>query len=330
MSRTANEAEPTAEDIERSGRCLDVASGLAANTIAAYESRLAKLDDWLNSRTLGDETLALYLAWLYAKGLRFSTANQTVCAVKWRALTAGERSPVGPATRRRLIGYRREDARKGRDQVTGLGWKQAEATCRRAEKARTARGCRDAALIGVASDALLRVSEVSALGLSDVSFMKDGSARVTIRWSKTDRDGAGAVQFVGPTNAARLANWIALAQLTEGPLFRPVNRSGCVRTARLGPGSVRAVIVHWGMVAGWSGRISGHSLRVGSAQSLAEHGAGLAQIMKDGRWKTAAVAAQYLASQSASASGTARLRHGRHPLGEESRKKRLQGWGAEC
>ncbi len=55
------------------------------------------------------------------------------------------------------------------------------------------RGVRDAALVGVASHALLRVSEVSRLDVEDVSRQRDGTALLKIRRSKTDQYGEGAI-----------------------------------------------------------------------------------------------------------------------------------------
>lgn len=323
MPNTATTAEPTAAELERTGSRLDAAGGLAANTVAAYESRLIQLDAWLSDRLLDDEALALHLAWLHAKGLCYSTANQTVCAVQWRAERAGDASPVGRKTRRRLVGFRRVDAGRRSQQVDGLSWEQAEAACRQAEACANVRGWRDAALIGVASDCLLRVSEVSALTVKDVSFMPDGSARLAVRRSKTDREGAGVIQFLGATNAVRLARWMEAESLTAGPLFRPIDRYGRVGKARLGPASVREAIKDRAAAAGVPGRISGHSPRVGSVQSLAEHDASFAQIMKDGRWKTAAMVALYLGSQDAAKSGVARLRHGATAGGRKKMKKVL-------
>ncbi len=48
---------------------------------------------------------------------------------------------------------------------------------------------RDAAILAVASDALLRVGEVAALQVDDIAFEADGSGIVTIRSSKTDQEG---------------------------------------------------------------------------------------------------------------------------------------------
>ena len=57
-----------------------------------------------------------------------------------------------------------------------------------AEKAGDLAGVRDAAIVAVASDALLRVSEVAALDVSDVNLAEQ---TVLIRRSKTDQEGTG-------------------------------------------------------------------------------------------------------------------------------------------
>ena len=56
------------------------------------------------------------------------------------------------------------------------------------------RGLRDAALLAVMSDGLLRVSEAAALEAADLEV--EGANTLTIRRSKTDQEGAGAVQYI--------------------------------------------------------------------------------------------------------------------------------------
>ena len=53
-------------------------------------------------------------------------------------------------------------------------------------------------------DAMLRRSEAAALTWADVEFRRDGSARVTVRRSKTDQQGEGAVQYIGPAASKAL------------------------------------------------------------------------------------------------------------------------------
>ena len=62
----------------------------------------------------------------------------------------------------------REGRNRGRGQVAGVGWAQAEAVAARAADSGNLQGVRDAAIILVMSDALARISEVVALQCSDV------------------------------------------------------------------------------------------------------------------------------------------------------------------
>ena len=72
-----------------------------------------------------------------------------------------------------------------------------------AEAARL-RGAVDVALASVMRDAMLRRSEAAALEWADVELRPDGSGRLTIRRSKTDQEGEGAVQYLGKGTAAAL------------------------------------------------------------------------------------------------------------------------------
>ena len=108
-----------------------------------------------------------------------------------------------------------------------------------AEARSDARAVRDAALIGVASHALLRVSEVSRLDAEDISPQSDGSALVKIRRSKTDQYGEGAVLHVGADAAGRLERWMAMAGIHSGPVFRPVKGGSSKRPVWVRPRSAR-------------------------------------------------------------------------------------------
>ena len=164
-------------------------------------------------------------------------------------------------------------------------------------------------MIAVASDALLRVSELSNVQVRDVAFEGDGSARLLVRRSKNDRRGRGVLLFLGQRTAQLVREWMAAAKVETGALFRRMHRAGSIAAEGMGIGSVRRVIVRRARAAGLSGRVSGHSLRVGSAQSLARRGAGLVAMQKAGRWVSPDMPARYMRSQAAAEGAVARLRH---------------------
>ena len=186
-----------------------------------------------------------------------------------------------------LKGLSRSGKGRGRGQVQGLDWRAADlAAGVAANGGYSLAGLRDAALIQVMSDALLRVSEAAALDVADVQRQVDGSGTVTVRSSKTDQEGRGHVRYLGAPTMQRLAAWLSgVGSTAGGPLFRQVLKDGATVTGRLGVRSIRSIIVRRAAAAGVAGRVSGHSLRVGSAQSLAAAGSGLVELQKAGDWQ---------------------------------------------
>ena len=81
--------------------------------------------------------------------------------------------------------------------------------------------------------------------------------------------------------------------------------------ARLGSASVRTVIRRRAQaVDRITGRVSRHSLRVGSAQSLAATGAGLTDLQQAGAWRSPTTAALYVRAETARRGPVARRRYG--------------------
>ena len=172
-------------------------------------------------------------------------------------------------------------------------------------------GLRDALLVRIMSDCLLRGAEAAALDVADVRDA-DGWLRVEVRRSKTDQEGRGVVLYAGAETARLARRWLEAAGAASGPLFRPVNKAGRAAEKRL---SVRTVVKRCAGDAGIGGRVSGHSLRVGSAQSLRDAGATMAELMAAGRWTRAETVARYTREQDAAAGVVARLRYGAAPSG---------------
>lgn len=280
-------------------------ASMAKNTRRAYEAALRGFER--SGRPETDAGVAAYLGDLYEEGLSAACASMAVAALRFRARLGGRPSPVGAAAERVLAGFRRLASERGRGQVTGVRWEQADRAASMAERSGSLAGLRDAAIISVASDALLRVSEISALDVSDVL---PEERTVLVRRSKTDQEGEGAVQFLGAPTVARVRAWLLGAALAEGPLFRAVHRSGRVQAGRLSNRSIRRIIIQHAREAGVKGRISGHSLRVGGAQSLASAGASLVEMQLAGRWRSPAMPGRYAQGQLAQHGAVAKLRYG--------------------
>ena len=289
-------------------------ASVAAATRRAYWNAIVKLRKWLDGQPLSDCALAEYLTELHAAGHSPATASQIVAAVRFMAKASNRKDLVGPVTRRILAGIRRAGRDRGRGQARGISWQEAERISEiAANGVRGIAGVRDAAIVATASDALLRVGELSALAAEDVELWNDGTGRLTIRHSKTDQEGKGAVLFLGPPTVRRLAEWIDRADIADGPLFRQVREGGRVVTEGLSAHSMRKIIKRCADDAGIGGAVRGHSLRVGSAQSLASAGAGLVELQMVGRWKSPMMSARYARAEIAARAAVARYRYGSLP-----------------
>jgi integrase len=84
------------------------------------------------------------------------------------------------------------------------------------------RDLRNKALLCVAYTTLCRRAELVELLREDLQVEADGFGTVTIRRSKTDQEGVGAVAPVTADAMRHLSDWIRAAKLEHGPLFRAV------------------------------------------------------------------------------------------------------------
>jgi integrase len=138
----------------------------------------------------------------------------------------------------------------------------------------TLAGRRDRALLLVGFAGAFRRSELVALDVSHVAFLSD-RAVITVARSKTDQEGHGIkkqLPLIGgdlcPVTALR--DWLSAAQIKSGPLFRKVDRWGCVGDKRLNSGTVAQIVKSAARRAGLNPEIvSGHSLRSGFITSAA-------------------------------------------------------------
>ncbi|WP_407530059.1 hypothetical protein [Methylobacterium oryzisoli] len=110
-----------------------------------------------------------------------------------------------------------------------------------------------------------------------------------MRRSKTDQEGARFERailhgcFIKPVALVR--EWLEAAKITEGPVIRPVSRSGIVRGAeRVTTQTVADIVKRYAAAAGLDAAAFGaHSLRAGYIITAAERGADLARILDQSR-----------------------------------------------
>ena len=283
-----------------------IKASVAENTLKAYQRALQNLTVWLSGQTLTDTLLANYITQLHETGKSPATIGQAVAAVKWQFKHQLQESINLPITQATLAGIRREGRDRGRGQVDGLIWQDVERVCVYAETEGTLTGLRDAAMIRLMSDCLLRISEVVAVNIGDLK-----ETTLTVRASKTDQEGAGETLYVCEATRNVLTQYRERAEISRGALFRHIRRGDNIQPTRLHPHSARRIIKKRAAHAGVKGFISGHSLRVGSAVSLAQAGATVVDMQVAGRWKSSQMPAHYAKAELAERGAIARFKDGK-------------------
>ena len=121
----------------------------------------------------------------------------------------------------------------------GIRWEQADAAVAVAGSSGVSvRGLRNAALLAVMSDGLLRISEANALRVADLAA--ESANTLTIRRSKTDQGGDGPTQHIGGQTVPRRRASIDAAGITGCPMFQRLHKAGWSR-GRLSTVSIRAI-----------------------------------------------------------------------------------------
>lgn len=174
---------------------------------------------------------------------------------------------------------------------------------------------RDAALLRFAFDSMCRRSEISAIKVSHLVQLEDGSGLLKIDFSKTDQEGRGDVQYISPRTMDLINRWKDAAGVNSGPLFRAGKRS-------LAPGrfanpllarDIARIFKRTAKKTGMDWRnVSGHSTRIGATQDLLAANITTSEIQRTGRWKTPSMIVLYGRNLEASRGGMAQL-HARHP-----------------
>ena len=282
-----------------------IQSSIADSTLKRYRRLSEQIGAWLGGQALNDGLLATYITELHQRGKSPATIAQVVAAAKWLSKNQGI-EVVGEITNKTLAGIRREGKERGHGQVDGVEREDMLRIVAFAESDKTIAGLRDAVLIRLMSDCLLRISEAVAVNVEDLK-----GKTLLVRSSKTDQEGRGEVLYVGVPTLKLIDRYCTRGEIQSGALFRHIRRGDHVQSGRLTTVSARRIIQARAKAAGVEGFISGHSLRVGSAVSLAQAGASVVDMQNAGRWKSPQMPAHYAKAELAERGAVARFFYGK-------------------
>lgn len=274
----------------------------ASSTIRAYTSDARLFDAWCRAHGMPRSIpatsgiVAGFLAAEAARGLKASTIGRRLAAIGYAHRLVDLPDPTKTEAVRRVVrGIRRT-----------IGASQAQKAPVTAEVLAAMlshvpaglAGKRDRALLTLGFSGAFRRSELVGLDVGDLIEHPDG-LRVLIRRSKTDQEGQGhevAIphgRHLRPVEAVR--DWLEAAGITDGSIFRPVNRHGGVGQVRLTDRSVA------NLVKAYAGRIGlnvedfgGHSLRAGFVTTAADREVSESRIMDVTRHKDTRTVRTYI------------------------------------
>ncbi len=274
----------------------------AANTARAYRSDWQQFQSWCEAHQLvalpaAAETVAMYITDL-AESCRVSTIQRRMVSISQAHHAAGHETPIKDAKVRAVwkgIRRARGTAQQGKAPTT-----TAEVKAMADRLPDTLMGIRDRAMLLLGFAGAFRRSELVSLDVADVAFTREGMV-ITLRRSKTDQEGAGYKKGIPfgsnfltcPVRA--LQDWLRAAAISDGPLFRPVNRHGQLLTGRLSDRGVARMVKRTAAAAGLDpANYSGHSLRAGLATAAAMNGVSERAIMGQTGHRSVAMVRRYI------------------------------------
>jgi integrase len=294
------------------------AGAYADNTMRAHRADWGVWSRWCEEHNLavfpcGIDQVESFLLDCIAGGRKRSTLSRYMATFRKVHEAAEVPCPLdsrdGKLMWRAIL--RDERLSKRQKQAVGMTWDDVQKILAHLD-ASVPKDARDAALVCLAYETQLRMSELVALQWSDLSErLPDGSARVMLERSKTDQEGEGRWLYVSPHTLGWLERWRAAAEIETGPILRSCprsNRPGRFAKA-LGTRDVPRIFKRLSMSSGLDvGKaVSGHSMRVGKAQDLLAADATMPEIMRAGRWKSTTMPARYTEMLEEGRGGAARL-----------------------
>lgn len=253
----------------------------AANTRKAYHNDWRAFAAWCDEHGLqalpaAPEVVACYLTACAMRGLKMTTIRRHLAAINAIHHEQGMESPTRSTVVKGVL--------HGMQRTLGMPPQPVDALLTEdisrmvASLPATPQGIRDAAILLLGFAGAFRRSELVALNVTDVQLREEG-ALLLIQRSKTDQVGEG--RWIGipygdhpltcPVSA--LQRWLAVSGLTDGAIFRGLNRHGHLASARLSTRAVAEIVKRTAEAAGLDPtRYSGHSLRSGHCTTACRAG----------------------------------------------------------
>ena len=270
-------------------------ASLSDNSRRAYRGDLTHFLGWGGFVPATSELVATYLA-AHAGKSGVATLARRLVSVGKAHVTRGYPSPVeSELVRATMRGIRNTHGSAQRQVAPAL----KDDVLRMVSGLSGVKGIRDKALLLVGFAGAFRRSELVSLTMADVEQAQQGLV-FHLRFSKTDQEGQGrkvAIPFARGAVCPVLAlqQWLDSTGITEGPIFRPVNRHGVMADTALTPQAVALVVKERAKAVGLDpAKFAGHSLRSGLVTSAVQLGVPSWKIRQQTGHASDAMLARYI------------------------------------
>jgi len=278
----------------------------AQRTRDTYAARWAAFEAWASDRGLCPlpclpSILAMYLIDEAKRGISPASMQVSISSIASKHTEAGiaraKHPHRDPNVSEIFAGIKRKHGRAPR-RVSPLMVAQLRKLA--AVLPDTLIGKRDRALLSLGFFGALRRSEVVAINVADVKFTADG-LELTIVKSKVDQNSQGVTLGLPMNRTAAvcpvtcLRDWLDSTGITEGPVFRRVDRHKNIGPNALRSREVARVVQRTAAAAGLDPTVlAGHSLRSGLVSSAAQAGKLDRVLQEHGRWASPAMLKVYI------------------------------------
>ncbi|WP_420239748.1 site-specific integrase [Telmatobacter bradus] len=291
----------------------------ANSTRRAYESDWHDFLLWCNEHQIEPlpataSSIALYLTSLAQKGRKVATIARRLTSIN----IAHKRVGLAPPSRNQQLitetmqGIRRTLGVRQKVKLP-IDLELLKRSLASAEGALAASRDRAVFLVGFAGG--MRRSELAAMKFEDLTWHKRGIT-IFLPNSKTDQEGQGRevelplgsqddnVPLAERTCPVRaLEQWLKIASISSGPVFRRISHAQTVGKTGLDPRSIAEIVKRLLRRTGLSekevARYGAHSLRAGFATEAYSRGASELAIMRQTGHKSSAMLRRYIRSDKA-------------------------------
>ena len=286
---------------------LNLQSSKAINTVRAYKSDfndfgLFCAQNGFKSLPSEPKIVALYLTYLSTKNAKMSTLKRRLVSIGViHKLKGHYLDTKHPSIIENIMGIKRRKGsiQKGKKPLLISSLKNIIDAIDQQNKEKI-KILRDRSIILIGFSGGFRRNEIVSLNYDDLDFVPEG-LKIKIKRSKTDQFGEGVIKALPYFDNSHycpvvsLKNWIDIARINSGALFRRFSKGSKLTEKRLTDQTVALLIKEYLQLAGIDNKnYSGHSLRSGFATSAAESGAEERSIMAMTGHKSSEMVRRYI------------------------------------